>query len=198
MNTARYLPTYISVMNSLPMTHPAIRDISLAGDFVVHRQERYGVAQNAYDMDIEQTCNRDSKTKGGMKCLTLKKGVVTRWLPNHQQRAAIMKECKFMAGKEQEGRARKDLDKERIERDEHDLHNLVATIQAMVNPFEYKGEDIISISSGCIVPNDTRDHLITTSYDRMVPRPLLKILNPIKANKLKTFSTVGKTAIAKI
>ena len=65
-----------------------------------------------------------------------------------------------MAGKDQEGRVRKDLHKERIERDEQDLRNL-ATIQAMVNPFEYKGEDLISISSGCIASKDTRDHLIT-------------------------------------
>ena len=58
-------------------------------------------------MAIEQTCNRDSRPKGGMKGLTLKKGAVNRWLLSHHQRAAIMKECKFMAGKDQEGRARK-------------------------------------------------------------------------------------------
>ena len=65
-----------------------------------------------------------------------------------------------MAGKDQEGRARKDLDKARIERDEQDLHNLIATIHAMANPFEYKGKDLISISSGCVASKDTRDHLI--------------------------------------
>ena len=41
-----------------------------------------------------------------MKCLTLKKGAVNRWLQSHHQRAAIMKECKFMAGKDQEGTKR--------------------------------------------------------------------------------------------
>ena len=82
-------------------------------------------------MAIEQTCNRDSKIKGGMKGLTQE--AVNRWLLSHNQRAAIMKECKFMAGKDQEGGVRKDLDKARIERDEQDLQNLVATIQAMVN-----------------------------------------------------------------
>ena len=58
-----------------------------------------------------------------MKRLTRKKGAVNRWLLSHHQRAAIMKECKFMAGKDQEGRARKDLEKARIERDEQDLQN---------------------------------------------------------------------------
>ena len=112
-------------------------------------------------MAIEQTCNWDSKTKGGMKGITLKTGAVNRWLLSHHKRATIMKECKFMAGKDQEGRVRKDLHKARIERDEQDLQNLVATIQTMVNLFEYKGEDLISISSGCVASKDTRDHLIT-------------------------------------
>ena len=114
VNYARYLPAYISQMDSLSITHPAISDSFLAGNFVVQRQDRYGFAQIACDMAIEQTCNRDSKTKGGMKCLTPKKGAVNRWLLSHHQRAAIMKECKLMAGKDQEGRARKDLDKAMI------------------------------------------------------------------------------------
>ena len=161
VNYARYLPAYISEMDNLSITHPVICDSFLAGDFVVQRQDRYGFAQIACDMAIEQTCNRGSKTKEGMKGLTLKKGAVNRWLLSHHQRPAIMKECKLMAGKDQEGRSRKDLDKARIERDEQDLQNLVATIQAMVNLFEYKGEDLISISSGCVASKNTRDHLIT-------------------------------------
>ena len=77
----------------------------LAEDFVVQRQDRYGFAQIACNMAIEQTCNRDSKTKGGIKGLTLKKRAVNRRLLSHHQRAAIMKECKFMAGTDQEGTA---------------------------------------------------------------------------------------------
>ena len=91
VNYASYLPAYISEMDNLPMTHPAISDSFLAGYFVVERQDRYGFAQIACEMAIKQTCNRDSKTKGGMKYLTLKKGVVNRWLLSHHQRAAIMK-----------------------------------------------------------------------------------------------------------
>ena len=89
----------------------------MADDFVVQRQDRYEFAQIACDMAIEQTCNCDSKTKGGMKGLTLKKGAVNRWLLSHHKRATIMKEWKFMAGKDQEERVRKDLHKAMIERD---------------------------------------------------------------------------------
>ena len=86
----------------------------LAGYFIVQRQDRYGFAQIAC---IKQTCNRDSKTKGGMKSLTLKKGAVNRWLLSHHQRASIMKTCILMTGKCQEGRARKYLEKTRDEQD---------------------------------------------------------------------------------
>ena len=107
-----------------------------------------------------------------------------------------------MAGKDQERRARKDLDNARIERDKQDLQNLVATIQAMVNPFENKGEDLISISSCCVASKDTRDQLITEytighngakSFveDRMTTETD-KILNPIKTNRLKPFPLLGK------
>ena len=143
-----------------------------------------------------------------MKGLTLKNGAVNRWLLSNDQRAAIMKECKCMACKDQGGRARKDLDKARIERDEQDLQNLVTTIEAMVNPFEYKGNDLISISSGCVASKDTRDHLITayrigqngakSFVENRMTSKTDKMFNPIKTNRLKTFSTIGKTAIARL
>ena len=209
VNYASYLAAYISEMGNLPMTHPAINDSFLAGDFVGQRQDRYGFTQIACDMAIEQTCNRDSITKGGMKVLTLKKGGGNRWLLSHHQRAAITKECKCMVGKEHEGSVRKDLDKARIERIQQDLQKGGATIQAIVNPFKYNGEGLISFSLGCVVPKDTRDHLITAySIGKNGAKSLVEdqmtseiddIVNPIKTNKLvNTFSTFGKISIARI
>ena len=93
------------------------------------------------------------------KVQRIKKGAVHRRLINHHQRVAIMKECKFMAGKHHEGRERKDQEKARIEQA---WQNLVATILAMENSSKYKGDDLISISSGCVAPKDTRDLLITS------------------------------------
>ena len=148
----------------------------MAGDFVVQRQDRYGFAQIACAMAIEQTFNCDSKTKGGMKGLiTLKKGAVNRWLLSHHKRATTMKECKFMASKDQEGRVQKYLHKARIERDEQDLQSLVATIQAMVNHLNIR--ERISLASHQVVlhqkiPGTTLSQ--HTSQDRMVPSPLLK------------------------
>ena len=73
----------------------------------------------------------------------------------------------------------------------------------MINPFEYKGDNLISLSSGCVAPKYNRNHLITAYNigqngakalveDRMISETD-KIFNPIKTNKLKTFSIVEKT-----
>ena len=76
----------------------------------------------------------------------------------------------------------------------------------MVNPFEYNGEDLISISSCCVASENTRDQLITEYSighngakffveDRMTSETDT-IFNPIKTNKLKTFFTIEKIAFA--
>lgn len=146
---------------------------------------------------------RDSKTKGGMKGLTLNKGAVNRWLLSHHQRAGIAKECQHMAGKDIMGRPRKDLDQTRIDRDENAIKSIVSTIQSMVNPFEHRGDDLISISSGFIAPAQVKSDL-SEAYrkgseaasqfinSRLKEDPE-KIFDPIKTNKLRTFVTASKT-----
>ena len=72
----------------------------------------------------------------------------------------------------------------------------------MVNPFEYMGEDLISISSDCVASKDTRDHLITAYIigqngaksfveDRMTSETD-KILNPVKQINRRPFPLLGK------
>ncbi|XP_056090913.1 uncharacterized protein LOC130070521 [Rhinichthys klamathensis goyatoka] len=66
INYARYLSTYWMEMVSLGYTHPNINHQLQSGDFVAQRQQTYGFAYTACDQVIEQTANRDSKTKGGL------------------------------------------------------------------------------------------------------------------------------------
>lgn len=53
-------------MVSLEDTHPNINRQLHSGDFVAQRQQSYGFAYTACDQVIEQTANRDTKTKGGL------------------------------------------------------------------------------------------------------------------------------------
>ena len=63
-----------------------------------------------------------------------------------------------MTGKDQGGEARKDQDKARMERDGQDWQHIVPTIQAMVNPIEYKGEDLIRLCCTKTLPGTTSSH----------------------------------------
>ena len=107
INYSRYLTAYYLEMCDLPKTHPDIHEKFMSGEFCVQRQSSHGFAQVECDLTIEQTCNRDSKTKGGLTGFTQHKGAVHRWILSQPARAAITNECKVMAGQNFDSRTRR-------------------------------------------------------------------------------------------
>ena len=208
VNYARYLPVYIAEMKSLPSTHPAVHSElnSASGEFVAQRQGKHGFSQVACDMAIKQTINRDSKTKGGMGN-TQNKGSVNRWILSHPERAAIAKVCRDMAGKDDESRMRKDLDKTRAKRDNATVKQIMNTVTAMVDPFSYAGEKLINISSGLLVSNEVASNLTkahtkgTEAYQAFCSKCILAggdpstFHQPIKALHLKTFASNSRSRV---
>jgi hypothetical protein len=156
INYARYLPAYFAEMKKLELTHPSVFESFINGDFSAQRQDRYAFSQVACDQLIEQTMNRDSKTKGGLIGITTSRNAVNRWLLAHHERAGISRACEIMAGAGVNFRVRKDLDKVRISRDEDCIAALSCTIASMVDPFSYDRDRLIKISSGLIVADDVR------------------------------------------
>ncbi|PIK39062.1 hypothetical protein BSL78_24089 [Apostichopus japonicus] len=132
---SRYLPVYWLEMKNLLESRPDVHENLSAGEFVVQRQDQFGFSQIACDQTIEQTCNRDTKTKGRLTGFTLNRGAVHRWILSSHERAAITKECQTMAGKFLHSR-KKDLDKTRICKDEEHTNLVMATVESMINPFE--------------------------------------------------------------
>ena len=110
-------------MCDLQTTHPDIHKKFVSGEFCVQRQSSHGFAQVECDLIIEQTCNRDSKTKGGLTGLTQHKGAVHRWILSHPARAAITNKCKIMASKDDGPRIRRELANTRIAREESHQHD---------------------------------------------------------------------------
>ncbi|KAJ4942764.1 hypothetical protein JOQ06_005278, partial [Pogonophryne albipinna] len=80
-------------------------------------QERAACMDFITEMAIEQTLNRDAKTKGGWTGITQNRSAVYRWILSQHERAAIARQCESMAGISPELRTRKDLDKTRISAD---------------------------------------------------------------------------------
>ena len=76
----------------------------LSSNFSVQRQDDHGFSGLACDQTIEQTVNRDSKTKGGLVGFSMNPTSVHRWLLSHAERAAITERCKSMAGVNHEQR----------------------------------------------------------------------------------------------
>jgi hypothetical protein len=149
-NYARYLPAYLTEMGALSSTHPEVFEYLKSGNFSVQRQSRYGFSKIACDQLIEQTLNRDSKTKGGLTGITLNKGAVNRWVLSHHERAAIFRACLAMADKDESNRSRKDLDISYNKRYEEDIQAVAGIVEAMINPFATQRDDLINISLGVV------------------------------------------------
>ena len=85
-------------------------------------------SQIACDQAIEQTINRDSRTKSCNTGITLRKNAVSRWIPAHHVRAGISAACQSMAGKGADHvREKNDLDINRINKDENSEKAVIRT-----------------------------------------------------------------------
>lgn len=206
-NYARYAPIYLMEMMNLRTTHPDIYEDMANGGFVVNRQNQYGFSNVAVDQTIEQTLNRDSKTKGGLTGMTLRKGAVHRWILSYPARAAISNVCRVMAGKTDASRSRKDIDHSRIQADEMAVRNVLSTINAMCNPFTIEEDGIVNLSTGSVAPKDVEVDLFKAqesgqlAYTLYTQERLItndkQIYEPIKQMKLKTFSDTEKPVLNK-
>ena len=97
-NYSRYLPVYYRDMMMLSSdNHPEASRILRDGLFAVQRSSNR-FSQVAVDMTIEQTLNRDSKTKGGIVGMSLKPGAVYRWIVTAHDRASTTRACLKLAG----------------------------------------------------------------------------------------------------
>ena len=72
--------------------------------WTVQRQQNHGFSSIDCDQIIEQTCNRDSKTKGGIVGLTQNRGAINRWILAQADRSAVTRNCQLMAGVAEEQR----------------------------------------------------------------------------------------------
>jgi hypothetical protein len=70
----------------------------MSRNFAIQRQSHHGFSAVACDQTIEQTVNRDAKTKGGLIGFSLNRAAVHRWLLSQSERAAITSQCKSLAG----------------------------------------------------------------------------------------------------
>lgn len=207
VNYGRYLPAYWLEMLELPTTHPVVHQQCQEGDFAVQRSCN-AFAKVACDQTIEQTANRDSKTKGGMTGFSTSKGAVNRWIWSHHARGSITRECEIMAGKGEQSGTRSDLLKSRMTRDKADVEKIVDTVNNMVNPFEYEEDELINIASGAVATKEVETDLenaksrgeseFTTFCHKRLQKGDMDFFATLKKMKLKTFSSMSKAVKRKV
>ncbi|KAL1251048.1 hypothetical protein QQF64_018844 [Cirrhinus molitorella] len=173
VNYARYLPSYWLEMVNLPFTHPSCHsELSVKGQWTVQRQSVHGFASIACDQAIEQTCNRDSKTKGGLTGLTQNRDAVHRWILSQHERAAIARQCEAMA------------DSMLNPFDTHQ-NGIVCLSSGTVAAEEIMRDLLTAPEKG---ENDVKEFM-----DQRLLSQSVDIFAPINKQKLKTFSDQAKT-----
>lgn len=111
---------------------------------------------------LEQTLNRNTKTKCRIVGFSLKKGVVQRWLLTAHARASFVDRCREMASThhDDKSKAQKEFGSGRKKRDEEDVQNVMEVITHWRNPFE-TSEELVSLSSGSVVNDSLKEDLLT-------------------------------------
>ena len=196
VNYARYLPLYLSEMQTLPTTHPSVAE-SISEHFAVQQQENHGFAQTAMDQVIEQTCNRDTKTKGGLIGFTQNPAAVQRWILSHGERANITAKCLAMAGTT--AKEKNPVSQTRADSDELLVKVVMDTFKTLQNPFTYNVSELVNIASGLVVSYSAQTDILSAyekgadAAEKFVAERLASDTTdfqaPVKQTKLQSFSS---------
>ncbi|XP_048584137.1 uncharacterized protein LOC125563185 [Nematostella vectensis] len=167
---------------ALPDTHPEAHVMLSQGDFGVQRNATHGFTQVSVDQTIEQTLNRNTKTKGGIVGFILKKGAVQRWVLMAHMRAQFVDRCREMAGCHEKSRNHKEHGAKRMMKYEEDVRNTMEVIRHWRNPFE-PSDELVSLSTGSVASTELTKDLLEAKKKR---REALALFNANRLSKSDT------------
>ena len=162
-------------------------------------------------MALEQSVNRDSKTRGGIVGITQRPGALERWFLTAHERAAVTSATKDLCGiaDSEQVWTHKEGGTKRLKRDEEDVKKLMATINdIMTNPFDMERSDdgettpLINLATGVVMPSDAaiqllnseslgKQHLHTFVNTRLNSNEV-SFWDPLQHLKIKTFASLSK------
>lgn len=159
---AKYVPTYIADMKALEQNHPDSYRHLCQGGFVVRRSADHRFNCVATDQALEQTVNRDGKSKGGVIGLTLRKGALTRWLKTRHVTAEYVESFTTLCNtKTRTNSSHPELAKSRLMKDEEDVSKIVEYLSQCQNPFDLDSvpAELMNISTGQVASEGVRKSL---------------------------------------
>jgi hypothetical protein len=152
-------------MLNLPTSNPDIHEQMIAGNFATQRTSQ-PFSQTPMDQTLEQTLNKNSKTKGGMTGFSINKSAVHRWIKSFADRAEIQSICENMAGRGNHTRQRKETDITRRLHDEKSVKNVISTIEAMTNPVSIEDDELVNIVSGAVASPEVKEDIARKLLER--------------------------------
>ena len=161
---SKFLPVYVADMKALEHQHPASHQHMCSGGFVVRRSPDHRFNAVATDQALEQTVNRDGKSKGGVIGLTLRKSALTRWLMTRHVSAeyldGLREMCKTTGRTET---SHKECGKSRMARDEKDVRQIMEIAENCQNPFDLDSvpPQLINIITGQVASEAVEKSLDT-------------------------------------
>lgn len=202
INYSKYLSIYLEEMSILHQTNPIVHQKFLEGEFVVQQQESHGFSGTPCDQVIEQTFNRDSKTKGGLVGITLNKGAVNRWVLSHPARCGIANACLLQAGKSSTCSTTKETSQSRIDKDEKDVQGVISVLTCYGSPFMADNhEKLVHLCSGVVANTEVKENLLNAEKEGIIAYKKfrcerlqsgsLDFYAPATTRKFKTFGNVA-------
>ncbi|KAJ8034477.1 hypothetical protein HOLleu_21334 [Holothuria leucospilota] len=210
-NYSRWLPVYLADMNNLPQSHPIVHQEFINGNHSVSRSGN-PFSNVSTDMALEQSINRDSKTKGGIGGISKEPGALERWFLTSHQRAAITTALKDMCDMQDNDRVsqHKEATSNRIKKDEESVQSLLTafTAELMTDPFNLDDlsdgdtASLINFATGVVMPSDDAAQLLksyesgtsqmTTFVEQRLNTNEKKFWDPLPNLKIKTFAKLSK------
>ena len=203
LNYARYMSPYYAQMTHLPDKNPRVYEAFKAGQFSVQMSNNNHFGRIPMDQATDVTVNKDTQTPGGTARFSLKAGAIKRYYITSEYRSAFLGQLRDMVQGNRSNVCHTDLQRLRIHKDEDAVSIVVGIIKDWVNPFVEK-QDLISISTEKTAPRDIASDLLKAyeigeqayacfkgeRLDR--DPPANKYHEPMKTNRLKTFSNMCK------
>ena len=203
LNYVRYMSPYYAQMTNLPEKNTRVYDAPKAGQFSVHMSSNNPFRRTHVDQATDVTVNKDTQTPGGTARFSLKAGAIKRYYITSEYRSAFLGQLRDMVQGNRSNVCHTELQRPRIHKDEYAVPSVVGLIKYWVNQFKEK-HDLISIYTAKTAPRDTAsdllkaneiDELAYASFKgerRERDPPANKFHDPIKTNRLNTFSNMCK------
>ena len=208
---AKFLPMYIANMRALAQKHPDSYQHMQSGGFVVRRTDNHRFNYVATDQTLEQTANRDGKSKGVVVGFILRKSALSHWLITRHITAEYREAFKSLTHSEtRPNQQHQDLGKTRLIKDEHDVQHIVDVVTHCQNPFDLNTvpPELINITSGHVASEVVSNSLCSFlergtkksqvfMSERIVENTKSKgFWDPVPRTKLLSFSDMRKPLLS--